>query len=374
MLEPIDRMLFDEYDRVAAGLPVFRIVLSLLLLLLWAYNAEWITRLPDSFIDPAPGPFLLLHAVPPVEVIAGIEIARVLALGALLVGWRTPTASVLVSLLTMAVYGLAYSFGKVDHTILLAITPLVLAPSGWGRRWSVDALQGRRVPVRGWSLALLAVTFGAAYATAGVAKALGGWWRWETQAAQGYALRLVRTKGDVLLGDLVEGIDAPLLWELADVATLGLEIGILVLALRLGWFRAGLVGLVGLHIAVFFTMGINFGKMTYVYAAFLPWDRVMAQVDGLVHRLDPALRRAALRRALVLGVVPVAIATWSTRTNAPPLGALLRATVPAAEPWLNHWPLAAAVVVTLVAAGRTVDRGRRRLAGRRVQPLVDMDP
>lgn len=366
----IDRMLFREYEQPATGLPLFRIVLSLLLLVLWAYNAEWVARLPDSFLDPRPGPFLLMQTVPPVGVIAAVEIGRALALGALLVGWRTPTASVLVSLFTMAVYGIAYSFGKVDHSILLAITPMVLAPSGWGRRWSVDAWRGRRPPTRGWPLALLAVAFGAAYATAGVAKAIGGWWRWDTQAAQGYVLRRVRTTGDALLGDVVESLDAPLLWELADVATLGVEIGILVLALRLGWFRVGLVGLVGLHVAVFLTMGIDFGKMTYVYAAFLPWDRAMDHVDGWLHRLTPARRVALGRLALPLASVPVAIAVWSARTNTPPLGAAVRATVPDAEPWVMRWPLVAAAVVAVVTLWRVAARW---MTGRRwMSPGLDL--
>lgn len=354
----VDRMLFEEYDRLAVGLPAYRIVLSLLLLLFWAYNIEWVTRLPDSFLDPRPGPFLFMHTIPPVEVLRGIEIARVLALGALLVGWRTPIASVLTSVLTMALYGVAYSFGKVDHTILLAITPLLLAPSGWGRRWSVDALQDRRPPARGWSVALLAVAFASAYATAGIAKLHGGWLQWDTQAAQGYALRLVRTKGDVLLGGLVEGIDAPVLWELADIATVGLEVGILVLALRLGWFRVGVVGLVGLHVAVFLTMGIDFGKTTYVYAAFLPWHLVMQRVDALAHRLRAPTRAMTLRAALPASMLPVAVAVWSTRTNAPPLGALLRATVPEAEPWVTKWPLVTACTVALLAGVRGLRRDR----------------
>ena len=354
----VDRMLFEEYDRLAVGLPAYRIVLSLLLLLFWSYNIEWVSRLPDSFLDPRPGPFLLMHTVPPVEVLRSIEIARVLAIGALLVGWRTPIASVLTSVLTMTLYGVAYSFGKVDHTILLAITPLLLAPSGWGRRWSVDAVRGRRPPARGWSVALLAVGFGSAYARAGIAKLLGGWWQWDTQAAQGYALRLVRTKGDVLLGGLVEGIDAPVLWELADIATLGLEIGILVLALRLGWFRIGLVGLVGLHIAVFLTMGIDFGKTTYVYAAFLPWHRVTQRVDAVAGQLATQARATTLRAVLAVGALPVAVALWAARTNTPPLGFVLRATVPGAEPWVTKWPLITASAIAVVAGVRVLRRDR----------------
>ena len=354
----VDRMLFEEYDRLAVGLPAYRIVLSLLLLVFWSYNIEWVTRLPDSFLDPRPGPFLFMHTIPPVEVLRGIEIARVLALGALLVGWRTPIASVLTGVLTMALYGVAYSFGKVDHSILLAITPLLLAPSGWGRRWSIDALRGRRPPARGWSVALLAVAFGAAYAMAGIAKLLGGWLQWDTQAAQAYALRAVRTKGDVILGGVVERIDAAVLWELADIATVGLEIGILLVALRLGWFRVGVAGLVGLHVAVFFTMGIDFGKMTYVYAAFLPWHKAVSGVDDLVARWTPRTRQVVLRVALALSVLPVWIAVWSARTNAPPLGAALRATVPDAEPWVTKWPLVAATAIALAAGVRVLRRER----------------
>ena len=353
----VDRMLFEEYDRLAVGLPAYRIVLSLLLLLFWSYNIEWVARLPDSFLDPRPGPFLFMHTVPPVEVLRSIELARVLAIGALLIGWRTPIASVLTSVLTMALYGVAYSFGKVDHTILLAITPLLLAPSGWGRRWSVDALQGRRPPARGWSVALLAVAFGSAYATAGIAKLHGGWLQWDTQAAQGYALRLVRTKGDVLLGGLVEGLDAPVLWELADIATVGLEIGILVLALRLGWFRVGVVGLVGLHIAVFLTMGIDFGKTTYVYAAFLPWHRVMQRVDAVARQLATRARATTLRAMLAMAALPIALALWSTTINTSPMTIAVRATVPDAEPWVTKWPLITASAIALVAGARVLRRG-----------------
>ena len=370
----IDRMLFHEYDAPATGLPLFRIVLALLLLVLWAYNAEWVTRLPDSFLDPRPGPFLLMQSVPPVQVIHAIEVARVLALGALLVGWRTPTASVLVSLLTMTVYGITYSFGKIDHTILLAVTPMVLAPSGWGGRWSIDAWRGRRPPARGWPLALLAVTFGAAYANAGLAKAMGGWWHWDTQAAQGYVLRLVRMKGDVPLGALMESLDAPVLWELVDVGTLAVEIGVLVCALRLRWFRSGLLALVALHVAIFLTMGIDFGRMAYVYAAFLPWDRAMARVGELARRLTPAARTTLGRVALGLACVPVGVALWSTSTNRPPLGVAVRATVPAAEPWVTRWPLMAAVVVAAVAIWRSVADRRPVEAVRRWWRSADPHP
>lgn len=348
-----DRMLFEEYRPVAAGLPGFRILLALLFLLFVLPSAGWIVRLPDSFLDPAPGPFLLLHQVPPAGPLLTIELARVAAVAALLVGWRTPTASVATAMLTMCLYGLNYSFGKIDHTILIALTPLLLASSGWGGRWSVDALRGRRPPARAWSPALLATAVGAAYATAGIAKFLGGWLRPATQATQQYVLRAARLNDPVPLGPLVEQVDLPMAWELLDVATVGLEIGLLVLALRRGWFRAGLVALIGFHVGIFLMMGIDFSSTVYVYAAFLPWDRALAHVDRFTARASAEARTRLVYASLGLAVVPVAIAVWSVVTNKPPYLTLLRATVPDAVDWATKWPLVVAALVATTAVIRT---------------------
>lgn len=352
----VDRMLFVEYERLAAGLPAFRILYALLLLLFVSPGAEWISGLPDSFLDPRPGPFLLLTSIPSADTVLAIELVRVAACAALLVGWRTPWASVAASLLTMTMYGLIYSFGKVDHTILLALTPLLLAPSGWGARWSVDAARGRTAAPRGWPVALLATAMGAAYAMAGASKLLGGWAAPSSQAAQRYVVRTARLKGEVLLGGVVEQVDSAVLWEVVDLATLGLEIGLLLLALRLAWFRAGLVGLVGLHVSVLLTMGIDFSSTVFAYAAFLPWDRVVQRTDRALGRLG-ALQRVRLRRlAPVAAAVPIAASTWMVTANRPLLLTAVRATVPSAESWIGTWPL----VVAAVVAGIAVVRWARR--------------
>jgi hypothetical protein len=51
--------------------------------------------------------------------------------------------SIATGLLILTGNGFAYSMGKINHDLLLAAIPLVMAFSNWGSAWSLDAVTGK---------------------------------------------------------------------------------------------------------------------------------------------------------------------------------------------------------------------------------------
>ena len=206
---------------------VFRLVFAASALLLLP-RPEAMAQLPAFAWDPPPGPFRLLDAAPPTGVLVAVTVLEIVALVLVLLGlWTTP-ASIAAGLLFVVADGLANGYGPIYHYVLLAVVPLVLCWTGWGRRLSVDALR-RRPPdaepddsVPQWPLRLLALCIGVAFATAGLAKLRAGWLEPDTQATRAHVVgaHLVQGGGH-LLTPLAARVESHALWELVDWLKIG---------------------------------------------------------------------------------------------------------------------------------------------------------
>jgi hypothetical protein len=257
-------------------LSLFRILYALFVLLtLW--RSDYAASLPPGVFDPPGGPFALLSSAPSGQVIWVLQASLCFALSALAIGWRTGLASVTAALLQILLYGIGYSFGKIDHTIFLPLVPLLFSFSAWGSNFSVDAHRaGQKEAVHSWVPRCLAIALGLGMMTAGLAKVRGGWLSWETQAAFS---RLVNRQNvfNAPMGQLefLKSIDHPVIWEILDYATVMLECGIIIAAL-LSWrtFYLAIASLTVFHFFVWPTMGILFPYNLPAYAAFVPWSRL----------------------------------------------------------------------------------------------------
>ncbi|WP_337059281.1 HTTM domain-containing protein [Kineococcus sp. G2] len=257
-------------------------VLFAVLLLLTPSRFTWVAPFPDSFVKGPPGPFMLLRAVPPREVLVALDLLVLLAAGFLLLGLFTRTASVVVGLTLLTGNGISYSFGKIDHSIFLVLVPLVLVFARWGDAVSVDALRRRYrqdAPATGpapappqWPLRLLALLVGLGFLTAAAPKLLSGWLSPATQAVQGVMHTQYHVNGrtEFLAGTFLD-VRSVLFWESVDVATVLLE-GLLVLAV-LNWraWRIGIAVATLFHFGVLLMMNIGFAANVFTDAAFVAW-------------------------------------------------------------------------------------------------------
>jgi hypothetical protein len=320
--------LVDRFDRwvesgpfTSADLGVYRIVYAVCALFT-VPNIGWLSQFPQFMFQPPPGPIELFPGFPSSTVLVGLEVLRSAALILLGLGLWTRCASIAVAALLIVTYGLTFSLGKVDHTILLVMAPLVLAFANWGERFSLDALRRPAdavpQPQRQWPLRLLALLIGWGFFTAAVTKALTGWLSFSSQAARGYFVLGYLTENRTFwLADWVATHDVRAAWEVVDWLTVIFEASILI---ALPWwraFRTTLAVAATFHLGVLLIMDIDFSHAVTAYGAFVSWAAVGRRM-GLSTLFRPIVEflntpRTARRAQLLLCLFAAAIgcAAWT---------------------------------------------------------------
>lgn len=285
-------------------LSLFRILYAFFVLVTM-YRADYAAYLPQVAFDPPAGPFALLGGSPSVAVLWTVQALLCISLATLGIGWHTRCSAVSAAVLQMVLYGIGYSYGKIDHTIFLPLVALLLSFSAWGARFSVDSHRGRgNLAGHSWAPRCLAVALGIGMLTAGLAKILGGWLDWGSQATLGYAM----IRQDVLttpLGGsaLIWPADFTILWEVVDYATIIMECGVILAALSWRLFYLAIAGLTVFHVIARVALGILFPYNLMVYAAFVPWSRWQAIPMAAIDRLAARLASSALLRTATCGVI-----------------------------------------------------------------------
>ena len=168
-----------SYALRGADLAIFRILYSSYILVAVLPVAIWLPHAPKAFFNPPISLAALFTSTPPPSVLFVLNLLLSLFASMLLVGWRTGVASAGTGLILLTLDSWAYSLGKINHDILLVITPLVLGFSSWGRsllRRRLHAAQPH-LPGTGRSCSDRAASpaRGVAMFTAGWAKAATGW-------------------------------------------------------------------------------------------------------------------------------------------------------------------------------------------------------
>lgn len=287
------------------GLARYRVIYAIIVLLLLP-DFTWISVYPDAMFDPPPGMMRLFDGFPPESLLWGLEALVGICLVAILIGWRTRTASFLLPLVAMVGFGFTYSLGKIDHDILLILVPPAMALAGWGDRLSVDALRrrsnGEPEPserAHQWPLRLFAVLIGLAFVTAALPKIRGDWLNPATHVVRGTQLRQYYGDGETdYLANFFLGVKSPLFWELLDVATIVLEAGVIVAVLSWATTRLWFAIAAFFHLGVFLMINIPFWHNVLAYAFVVDWDRLP---------LPAALRRPRPVPLPVLRAAPLAV-------------------------------------------------------------------
>ncbi|MCW2494323.1 HTTM domain-containing protein [Jatrophihabitans sp.] len=306
-------------------LAIYRIIYALLALATMPTFSP-LTRYPSSLYKPPPGPFELFDGFPSKPVLIAMELLLAVALSSLLMGFFTRVSSLATSILYMVGYGFNYSLGKIDHTILLAVAPAVLAFSGWGSRYSVDSLLGRarQRPEPQWQMRVLGMCIGVAFATAATQKLVSGWLSLSSQAVLGqfYTKYLTEDKHSVL-ASVASHVHAAAPWELLDWVTVILEFSSIVAILWWRAFRGVLANLALFHVGVLLVLNIKFATDVIVYGSFVTWAPALARLPGVTlspqrteHRVNPAL----VYPGAVAAILAIAAGFWSIARYAPTFG------------------------------------------------------
>lgn len=329
----LDRWIHTSFRASPQGLGAYRIFYAVFALLVVAPGHDvyaslaGFVGLPSSMYAPPPGPMQLFSGFPPRIVAETVHILLNLSLAALLLGYRTRTASILTGVLFLVLFGFSYSIGKINHNILFVLVPIIMSASGWGSALSFDAVRRGTAsgantersdpPLNGgavsWPLMLLGLIVGFAIFTAGFAKILGGWLDPNTHAAYGHVLKNVFVRGrSALFAPLVADIESGAVWEMFDYLTVFFEVGFLAACAHRRTLRLFASLAVLFHFGVMLTMNIAFAFNLAVYAAFVDWDRI---VGGAWRNNETSAseRRQTLhlfaernpRRARLLGILAV---------------------------------------------------------------------
>lgn len=292
-----DRWSASAYTRSPEWLALCRILYAASQLVGWQSEpVRPLAVLGGAFFFPPLGPFALLSEYPSMWVLHATYLGRDIGLMALLVGYRTALAGWIVGITQIALAGVRYATGKVDHDLLIFVFPMVMAFAGWGSTLSVDARRAHpgssRLRAPEPALAYLALLIGLSYFTSGLVKALSGWLDPGASATRAQLLLYSqRAWSPHALNAMVWEISGLWVWKAMDYATVVFEMAILATVVRPDWFRTALAGALGFHLGVAQLLGIDFSWLLGCYLPFL-FDPSSGTLGGVRDYVERTLARA----------------------------------------------------------------------------------
>jgi uncharacterized membrane protein YphA (DoxX/SURF4 family) len=265
--EAIDRWIFREYAPLTRGLPLYRIVIGLWLLVFILPGNSAVSALPASFFAPPFGPARLFPTFPPPWFFGGLDYVSELAAFCLLFGYRTRVATFGLAALLLLGNLFRYSAGKIDHDILIIAVLFCLGWSDWGRRYSSDARRPRPVvPSPAWPQALLMFMVGLCMFSAALPKAHSGWLDPRVECCRGQLLlNYVGAERPARLADAMLSISSPVFWKFLDVSTVLLEGAFIFAMFRLPAMRFVAASATLFHASIYFSMAIFFSANLAAY-------------------------------------------------------------------------------------------------------------
>lgn len=284
MPKVIDTFIFDSYKISDKSLGLYRICFALFFILFGIPNFSWISGSPDIFYDP---PLLsmarLFSGFPPSWFLYSLSILLCVLFVLLLFGVYTRVVSVLIPFLIIIGHSFSYSFGKIDHDLIIWLVPFCMAFAGWGNALSIDK-KYREVSSknRSWCISMLALLLGFAFFTAGFPKIVGGWLNPDSLAVRYYVFQAVEIfEREPLLGTIMLNYIPNIIWKPLDYLTVLFEIGFLIAVLKESVFKKFVFTAIFFHLIIFLMMGITTSWLYIVYLLFIDWDYVQNHIHKL---------------------------------------------------------------------------------------------
>jgi hypothetical protein len=287
----------------AESLSAFRVVFSFFLLVTHT-PFNWIAAAPRALFNP---PVLslanLFDGFPGRAFFMALDVVSLLSLACLAVGIRARTSTIVYLLAAIIGQSFQYSFGKIDHPIMLYVLLGCMSFSGWGQHLAVLPDKKTKTGSTTRSLSLLGVLLCFAMFTAGFEKALN-WVDFDLTTngfISWFRLGYYVYDRQFLLAHLVNYFP-PLVLESFDYAAVALELSPLFFLLhsRKGW-RVWLLIVCTFHLVNTLLLNIAFIENTMVYLVFVDFT-------GLYHKLRSLVSGPVTKRMVAGGLMGVVIA------------------------------------------------------------------
>jgi hypothetical protein len=296
-------------DDLSLGL--FRIFWGIYLLLFFAPYSAWVGLVPQAFYKP---PVLSLAFLspgfPPYWLMLAADLVRIWLLVLITIGIKTRLCTIVLCILSIISTNFTFSFGKIDHDILVWAVGFCLAFTDWGVLYAV--LPDRRVDpkIASRALATAGVLIAFAMFSAGSGKAV----RWinldfSTNGFLSWFNPGYFTLGRVyLLAPIVPKIP-PHLLKIIDYAAVAFELSpfLFLLSGRIGW-RFWLLLAAIFHVANALLLDIPFYTHVVVYLPFIALARFVRKPESGDNAASPVYswRIPVVIFAVVLGVAHTA--------------------------------------------------------------------
>ena len=285
-----DHLIFEEYRLSPEALGLFRVLYAGLGMFLIGYsNVLWLDLVPDYFYRPQL--FNLAHfltdRMPPYWVLFLLSWLPAVCLVSLLFGYRSKIAALGFGLLLILSGAFTGSLGKIDHGILYPLTAIIMAFSGWERKYSLEHGKTDAGSARGLAPFLLALVLGFAFFTAGFAKLTGGWLSPDRVGVlhHYFGSYEVWERRD-LLAPVFQDVRSMVFWKGLDYGTVAFEVFFLPAVLNRRVFGFFILLAIVFHSLVFLILNITITSIFLVYALFLPWEKLTGRL-----RKNPKLTR-----------------------------------------------------------------------------------
>ncbi|MFT4245855.1 MAG: hypothetical protein QM571_04980 [Micrococcaceae bacterium] len=284
------RWLNDSGGISVYDIAIYRILFGVIVLLQYTkYSIN--AGIPSEMYHTLPGMLQLFHSFPPLWVLILFQIIYIFSATSILFGYLTPVVSVLFGVNMIIANGFTFALGKLDHGIIIAIVPIIMAFSGWGNAYSIDSRKLLNKKINSyssinfspWVIRWMALTISLWLFTADFAKATSGWLNPKNTATEGYFFQYYL--GGLSSGkipDLFSHITFYPFWKFFDYSTVLVE-GLPLLLFFFGWryWKLAPSFLIFFHIGINYTLSIFYAPAFVAYAAFVPWNRILSRVNKI---------------------------------------------------------------------------------------------
>lgn len=288
-----------EYQTLYKSLPIYRIVYVFLVFTVVLPKYLWISNYPDTFFLPRVSFTMFFSNFPDATFFYLLIFLLILSLLALLVGYKTFYSSLAVALFLFIGNGWEYSFGKVNHDIVLILIPLLLAFCSWGEKEAKSGTQSQYyisvIPIFALLLAL-------AMLTAAWAKISTGWLDPNVAALPGHLVRNYFVAGrETITASLLLSQGNFQLFKALDYGTIIIETAFILSIFSLKYFRLVCAFACLFHLGVQLSLGISFMPNIIAYGLFVNWGYLknFDRLEALQAKLQPLSQH--------IGIVTVSI-------------------------------------------------------------------
>jgi hypothetical protein len=197
----------------------------------------------------------------------------------------------------------AYSFGKINHDILMILMLPIMQVAGWSKAYSIDALRHRagQTGTRPWAIALMAFIVALCMFSAALAKATTGWLDPHSHSVHAHLLfnYFVISRTNWLIKPVLF-IHSGAFWEFFDYSTILLEAAFLFTVAWRPAFRVVCAFACFFHLGIAVTMEIAYVSNLIAYAAFFDWSVLEHRVPHLARAWNWILERVSPLRLVGL--------------------------------------------------------------------------